>query len=113
MVCEKTCSNFSDQQCFVQHDLLCKQLQLVISLVYLIFNALLSCLLVNDEFTHFAISRKSLRVSFPEGIQRSTFHLYALQVRGPAYCVDGTSSLDSFTKRLCRQNIQPKERRNF
>ena len=49
--------------------------QFVISFLYLIFNALLSCLLVNDEFTHYATIRKTLRVSFPEGIQRSTYFI--------------------------------------
>ena len=49
--------------------------QFIVSFLYLIFNALLSCLLVNDEFAHFLTSRKTLRVSFPEGIQRSTYFI--------------------------------------
>lgn len=48
---------------------------MIISLLYITFNALLSCLLVSDEWASYHKTRKTLRVSFPEGIQRSSYFI--------------------------------------
>ncbi len=47
--------------------------QVLVSLCYIAQNVLLSCQLVADEWTGFARERKTLRVSHPVGIQRSTY----------------------------------------
>ena len=47
--------------------------QLLISLSYMAFNALISCLMVAAEWAKYSGKRKPLRVSFPQGIQRSSF----------------------------------------
>lgn len=49
--------------------------QVMVSICYLTQNALLSCQLVADEWTGFAKERKTLRVSHPTGIQRSTYFI--------------------------------------
>lgn len=49
--------------------------QAVLSYLYLIFNALLTCMLVADEWTHYFNNPKPLRVSSPIGGQRSTYYL--------------------------------------
>lgn len=45
------------------------------SLLYITQNALLSCMLVAEEWSGFAADRKTLRVSAPIGIQRSKYSL--------------------------------------
>lgn len=47
--------------------------QTIISLLYITLNALFSCMLVSDEWAGYQKTRKTLRVSFPEGIQRSSY----------------------------------------
>lgn len=49
--------------------------QVVISLTYIAHNALISCMLVADEWYGFINDRKTLRVSAPVGIQRSSYVL--------------------------------------
>ena len=49
--------------------------QVVISFLYFAFNALVTCMLVAEEWNGFAKDRKTLRVSRPEGIQRSTYFI--------------------------------------
>ncbi|KAI9718441.1 MAG: hypothetical protein M1812_004162 [Candelaria pacifica] len=49
--------------------------QLVVSFLYLMCNSLLTCLLVANEWSGFAQERKCLRVSAPQGIQRSSYYL--------------------------------------
>ena len=49
--------------------------QIVISFLYIAYNALLSCLLVSEEWGGYAVERKTLRVSHPKGIQRSTYFI--------------------------------------
>lgn len=49
--------------------------QVAVSLCYLSLNALLSCLLVAREWVQYGLERKTLRVSHPQGIQRSTFFI--------------------------------------
>lgn len=48
---------------------------MIISLLYLTLIALLSDLLVSDEWAGYHKTRKTLRVSFPEGIQRSSYFI--------------------------------------
>ena len=47
--------------------------QVIVSFLYLAYNALLTCMLVGDEWSRFATNRKTLRVTHPTGIQRSTY----------------------------------------
>jgi hypothetical protein len=47
--------------------------QMIISMLYLANNALLTCQLVNKELSGYAKERKTLRVSHPRGIQRSSY----------------------------------------
>lgn len=49
--------------------------QVLVSLAYVAYNGLVSCMLVADEWFGFAQDRKTLRVSFPVGIQRSSYTL--------------------------------------
>jgi hypothetical protein len=49
--------------------------QLVFTTLYLLCNVLFSCMLSAAEFNDFATQRKALRVSWPKGVQRSTFYL--------------------------------------
>ncbi|KAK4993546.1 hypothetical protein LTR66_005998 [Elasticomyces elasticus] len=50
--------------------------QAVLSYLYLMFNALYTCMLVAEEWTHYFHSRKPLRVTSPVGQQRSTYWLH-------------------------------------
>ncbi|KAL4889864.1 hypothetical protein BDV59DRAFT_185642 [Aspergillus ambiguus] len=49
--------------------------QLVVSVAYFMYNALMTCMLLAAEYDHYATERKPLRVSWPRGIQRSTYYL--------------------------------------
>ncbi|OJJ46763.1 hypothetical protein ASPZODRAFT_66871 [Penicilliopsis zonata CBS 506.65] len=49
--------------------------QLVLSILYFLCNSLLTAMLVAAEFDSYAIRRKPLRVSWPQGLQRSTYYL--------------------------------------
>src|SRR5699024_2205998 len=49
--------------------------QLVFSTLYLLCNSLFSCMLSAAEYNDFATQRKPLRVSWPKGLQRSTYYL--------------------------------------
>lgn len=46
---------------------------MILSCVYLAYNALLTCQLVSEEWSGYARERKTLRVSHPRGIQRSSY----------------------------------------
>ena len=47
----------------------------ILSFLYLTYNGLFSCMLGVHEWSRFARFRKSLRVTAPEGSQRSTYYL--------------------------------------
>ena len=47
--------------------------QIILAFLYVAYNALLSCQLVMDEWSGYATERKTLRVTHPEGIQRSSY----------------------------------------
>ena len=49
--------------------------QMIISMLYLANNSLLTCQLVSDEWAGYAKDRKTLRVSHPVGIQRSSYFI--------------------------------------
>ena len=49
--------------------------QLVLTFFYLIYNGIFTCMLLTKEWSSFTLKRKPLRVSSPQGIQRSTYRL--------------------------------------
>jgi hypothetical protein len=49
--------------------------QLILSILYIFYNSMLSCFLVQREFSRMYYTRKPLRVSEPEGIQRSSYFI--------------------------------------
>ncbi|PLN85485.1 hypothetical protein BDW42DRAFT_202356 [Aspergillus taichungensis] len=49
--------------------------QVVVSMIYYLVNNALTRMLLAAEYSGYAIKRKPLRVSFPEGHQRSTYYL--------------------------------------
>ncbi|KAK2805543.1 hypothetical protein FQN50_006169 [Emmonsiellopsis sp. PD_5] len=49
--------------------------QLILSIAYFFYNSLLTSMLLTAEYESYARNRKPLRVSWPEGIQRSTYYL--------------------------------------
>ena len=49
--------------------------QLVLTIMYLFYNAVLSCFLVQLEFSKMCARIKPLRVSEPQGIQRSSYFI--------------------------------------
>jgi len=58
---------------FIANVMYANMWQVIISFLYLAYNALLTCMLVGDEWSRFATQRKTLRVTHPRGIQRSTY----------------------------------------
>ena len=55
--------------------LLANSPQLALSFLYFLYNSVYTCMLAGSEWSRFAVSRKSLRVSSPKGSQRSTYWL--------------------------------------
>ncbi|KAL4784860.1 hypothetical protein BJX76DRAFT_356596 [Aspergillus varians] len=55
--------------------LLANSWQLEISILYLLYNTLLTRLCIAVEWSHYGLQRKFLRVSCPKGMQRSTYFL--------------------------------------
>ena len=49
--------------------------QIVLSLIYLSYNGLFTCILLSHEFTKYANKRTSLRVTLPTGYQRGSYFL--------------------------------------
>ncbi|KAF2819941.1 hypothetical protein CC86DRAFT_334158 [Ophiobolus disseminans] len=49
--------------------------QVLVSMLYLIFNAILSCQLLAAEWGQYGYERKTLRVSHPKGIQRGSYFI--------------------------------------
>ena len=60
---------------FLETVLLANSPQLLFSFLYYLYNGLLTCMLAAEEQSHFGSTRKALRVSFPEGYQRSSYFL--------------------------------------
>jgi hypothetical protein len=58
---------------FITNVMYANMWQVIVSFLYLAYNALLTCMLVGDEWSRFATHRKTLRVTHPRGIQRSTY----------------------------------------
>lgn len=61
---------------YVGMQLLANTPQLLVSLLYFLFNDHLTRMLHAANYNQYSISRRPLRVSFPQGSQRSTFYLY-------------------------------------
>jgi hypothetical protein len=49
--------------------------QFLVSILYIQYNSLLSCMLVNREWYRYAAEKKPLRVSTPVGLQRSSYYV--------------------------------------
>jgi len=49
--------------------------QVIVSFLYFVGNALFTCMHVAEEWNGYATERKTLRVSHPEGIQRSSYFI--------------------------------------
>ncbi|KAF2804655.1 uncharacterized protein BDZ99DRAFT_502510 [Mytilinidion resinicola] len=60
-------------QGFIANVIWANMWQVIISFLYLAYNALLTCMLVSDEWSGYATDRKTLRVTHPRGIQRSSY----------------------------------------
>lgn len=60
---------------FLASVLLANSPQLLFSFLYYLYNGLLTSMLAALEQSHFAIAKKALRVSAPEGYQRSSWFL--------------------------------------
>lgn len=55
--------------------LLANSFQVLLSLLYILYNQLLTSLLIASEWASYGFERKALRVSSPRGIQRSSYFL--------------------------------------
>lgn len=60
---------------YVGMQLLANTPQLLVSLLYFLFNDHLTRMLHAADYNQYALTRRPLRVSFPQGSQRSTFYL--------------------------------------
>lgn len=60
---------------FLESVLIANSPQLLFSFLYYLYNGLLTSMLAALEQSHFAIAKKALRVSAPEGYQRSSWFL--------------------------------------
>ena len=49
--------------------------QILLSVLYLAYNSIYTCMLLAAEWSSYAYHRKALRVTEPEGVQRSTYRL--------------------------------------
>jgi len=49
--------------------------QVIVSYFYMAFNSLLTCMVSGHEWLQYAKNRRPLRVSSPEGQQKSTYYL--------------------------------------
>jgi hypothetical protein len=64
--------------------------QFILSILYIFYNSMLSCFLVQREFSRMYNTRKPLRVSEPEGIQRSSYFIsLPLRYGIPLYVTSG------------------------
>ncbi|MCJ1312051.1 hypothetical protein MMC25_005725 [Agyrium rufum] len=68
-------SNNSDHLGVVGNILLANTAQVIISFLYFSYNSIFTCELLSREWTSYTQERKSLRVTSPTGIQRSTYFL--------------------------------------
>ena len=60
---------------FLESVFLANSPQLLFSFLYYLYNGLVTCMLAAEEQSHYGKARKSLRVSAPEGHQRSSWFL--------------------------------------
>ena len=66
---------FQGTKGFIANVLWANYWQIIVSFLYLAYNALLTCQLVSAEWGGYAAERKTLRVSHPKGIQRSSYFI--------------------------------------
>lgn len=65
--------------------------QAILSLIYLMYNSLFTCMHLAHEYSGYSVQRKSLRVTTPRGQQRSTYWLQLPYIYGiPLIIVSGT-----------------------
>ncbi|OGM48153.1 hypothetical protein ABOM_002804 [Aspergillus bombycis] len=65
--------------------------QVILSSLYYLVNSILTCMLASAEYTSYSVRRQYLRVSWPEGQQRSTYFLslpYAFSI--PTMAISAT-----------------------
>ncbi len=68
--------------------------QLILSILFIFYNAMLSTFLVQREFSLMYARRKTLRVSEPVGIQRSSYFIsLPLRYGLPLYIIGGHHAL--------------------
>lgn len=65
----------NDDRYLIEDVLLANTPQLIISLIYVFYNNCLTRMMLGEEYSGYARHRKPLRVSRPEGEQRSTYRL--------------------------------------
>lgn len=65
----------SDPAGLISNVLIANLPQFILSILYVFYNSMLSCFLVQREFSRMYNTRKPLRVSEPEGIQRSSYFI--------------------------------------
>ena len=66
--------------------------QMIISLLYITFNAIFTCFLVGEEWSGYRKTRKTLCVSFPKGLQRSS-HFISMPLRYSVLLILSMASL--------------------
>lgn len=71
----KLCENPGDCSRIIPIVLLANTPQVIASLAYFFYNNTLTIMLLTAEFNNYATKRKPLRVSWPKGLQRSTYYL--------------------------------------
>ena len=83
--------NFPGSSGLLQTVLVADSPQLLLSLIFLTYNSLFTCMLVANEWNQYAHSRKPLRVTSPTGVQRSTNRLQLPYKYGvPLLFISGT-----------------------
>ena len=65
----------NDPNQVIQNVLIANIPQVVLSLVYVQYNGLFTCMLLSREWASYSSSRKGLRTSIPQGTQRSSYWL--------------------------------------
>lgn len=69
------CANPSNCSGIISIALLANTPQAIVSVAYFFYNNMLTAMLLAVEFNDYAAERKPLRVSWPKGLQRSTYYL--------------------------------------
>lgn len=83
--------------------------QVIVSYFYMNFNSLLTCMVSGNEWLQFAKNRRPLRVSSPEGQQKSTYYLqlpyiYSLPLLGISTLLSWLASQSLYMVRVSIRN---------